>query len=188
MDDTGAIHFASQKGHLEVVRMLLSSGVSVKATNKKGFTALHYAVQGSHPELIKYLVRKGAKLNAKTKAGETPSDLAKSEEVRSLLVECEQALKKEEQATTSKKDDDLVPKQSTTADDDTSSDAKVDLGTRPQDEENGTREKKRKGDVIPEESSLGPKKKARVSLLQHLVAEDDAPDEEDEYNRRRSLS
>lgn len=174
MDDTGAIHFASQKGHLEVVRTLLSSGVSVKSTNRKGFTALHFAVQGSHLELIKYLVRKGANLNAKTKAGETPSDLAKNEEVRSLLVECEQTLKKEDQSTTSKKDEDLVPKQPSAEDNDTSSDVK-DLGATPQDEENDAREK-RKSEVI--ESLPGPKK-ARVSLL-HLVAEDDASDEENE--------
>jgi len=88
MDDMGAIHFASQKGHLEVVRALISSGASVKASNRKGMTALHYAVQGSHLELAKYLAKKGASLSVKTKAGKTPLDLASSEEIRSLLVEC----------------------------------------------------------------------------------------------------
>lgn len=36
IDDMGAIHFAAQKGHLEVVRTLISSGVSVKSSNRKG--------------------------------------------------------------------------------------------------------------------------------------------------------
>ncbi|MFQ6622930.1 hypothetical protein Gotur_002877 [Gossypium turneri] len=35
-------------------------GVSVRATNRKGFTPLHYAVQGSHLEVIKVLLKKGA--------------------------------------------------------------------------------------------------------------------------------
>ncbi|MFQ6665114.1 hypothetical protein Gotur_031977 [Gossypium turneri] len=35
-------------------------GVSVRATNRKGFTPLRYAVQGSHLEVIKVLLKKGA--------------------------------------------------------------------------------------------------------------------------------
>ncbi|MFQ6666490.1 hypothetical protein Gotur_032814 [Gossypium turneri] len=35
-------------------------GVSVRTTNRKGFTPLHYAVQGSHLEVIKVLLKKGA--------------------------------------------------------------------------------------------------------------------------------
>ncbi|TYI55326.1 hypothetical protein E1A91_D11G134200v1 [Gossypium mustelinum] len=60
MDDMGAIHFVAQKRHLEVVRTLLSSRVSVRATNRKGFAPLCYAVQGSHLEVIKVLLKKGA--------------------------------------------------------------------------------------------------------------------------------
>jgi len=40
IDDTKAFHFASQKGHLDVVRVLHSSGASVKAANRKGMTSL----------------------------------------------------------------------------------------------------------------------------------------------------
>ena len=68
MDDTAAIHFASQKGHLEVVRELLASGASVKAKNRKGFTALHFAAQNSHLDLVKYLVRRGVGITTKTNA------------------------------------------------------------------------------------------------------------------------
>ncbi|KAF6139590.1 hypothetical protein GIB67_033594 [Kingdonia uniflora] len=85
MDDMGAIHFAAQKGHLEVVRTLLSLGASIKASNRKGFTPLHFAAQGSHAELVKYLVRKGANLTAKTKAGKTPLHLASNQQIHSLL-------------------------------------------------------------------------------------------------------
>ncbi|KAK3003273.1 hypothetical protein RJ639_018885, partial [Escallonia herrerae] len=75
----GAIHFAAQKGHLEVVRILLSSGASVKASTRKGMTALHCVVQGNLK--VQILVRR-------LKAGKTPLGIASSEEIRSALVEC----------------------------------------------------------------------------------------------------
>ncbi|KAK6934860.1 Ankyrin repeat [Dillenia turbinata] len=85
MDDTGTIHFAAQKGHLEVDRIVLSSGISVKSITCKGMTSLHYAVQGSHLELVEYL--KKEKILLQRLAGKTLLDLASSEEVRSLLVD-----------------------------------------------------------------------------------------------------
>ncbi|VFQ97229.1 unnamed protein product [Cuscuta campestris] len=89
MDDMGAIHFAAQKGHLEAVRVLLTSGVSVNSTNRKGMSALHYASQGSNLELVKYLVKKCASVSVKNKAGKTPLDLARNEDIRSFLRDCE---------------------------------------------------------------------------------------------------
>jgi ankyrin repeat protein len=88
MDDTAALHFASQKGHVEVARELLASGASVKAKNRKGFTALHFAA------LVKYLVKKGVDVTAKTKGGQTALHVAEDDEVRAFLKECEQSLKK----------------------------------------------------------------------------------------------
>ncbi|KAK9850428.1 hypothetical protein WJX84_005313, partial [Apatococcus fuscideae] len=45
MDDTTALHFASQKGHTEIVRQLLHAGLAVNSRNRKGMTALHFAAQ-----------------------------------------------------------------------------------------------------------------------------------------------
>jgi ankyrin repeat protein len=87
MDDTAAIHFASQKGHVEVVRELLASGASVKAKNRKGLTALHLAAQNSHLDLVKYLVKKGTGITVKTKGGQTALHVAESEGVRAFLKE-----------------------------------------------------------------------------------------------------
>ncbi|KAL0687453.1 hypothetical protein Bca4012_087130 [Brassica carinata] len=56
------------KGYLEVVRTLLSVGVSLKAITRKGLTPLPYAAQGSQLDLVKYLVKKGANVRATTKA------------------------------------------------------------------------------------------------------------------------
>ncbi|CAD5195545.1 unnamed protein product, partial [Musa acuminata subsp. malaccensis] len=174
MDDTAAIHFAAQKGHLEIIRILLSSGVSVRAANRKGLTPLHYAVQGSHPELFKYLIRKGASLTAKTKAGQTPMDLASTEEVRALLVECKQSLTKDDKSTTIMEVGDSVSKEDIEA---------KNGGSIPEESANVNEEgtdtkEKRRGEATADEDSSKPKK-AKVSL-DHLLAENDVLDEDEE--------
>ncbi|GLJ26633.1 hypothetical protein SUGI_0517760 [Cryptomeria japonica] len=93
VDDMAAIHFASQKGHLEIVRILLRSGASVNAYTRKGMTALHCAVQGGHLELVKFLIQKGANVSAETKARKKPIDLAKDDQVRSVLTTSGELLK-----------------------------------------------------------------------------------------------
>jgi ankyrin repeat protein len=110
MDDTAAIHFASQKGHLEVVRELVTSGASVKAKNRKGLTALHFAAQNSHLELVKYLVKKGVDITAKTNGGQTALHVAENDDVRAFLKECEQSLKKGTELPSEKKDDSAAEK------------------------------------------------------------------------------
>ncbi|KAJ7526360.1 hypothetical protein O6H91_16G003700 [Diphasiastrum complanatum] len=80
-----AIHFASQKGHIQIVRVLLAAGASVSSRTRKGMTPLHYAVQGSHKDLIKLLVKRGANVSAENKAGKRPLDLAKDQSIIELL-------------------------------------------------------------------------------------------------------
>ncbi|WOL16644.1 hypothetical protein Cni_G25432 [Canna indica] len=172
MDDTAAIHFAAQKGHLEIVRILLSSGVSVNAANRKKMTPLHFAVQGSHVELIKYLIRKGASLTAKTKAGQTPIDLAKTEEIRSI-VESTQPLAKGEKSNTTKGIAESIPK-------DSLEEKSVDsISKELADYHEGGPDinEKRKSEEATNEGSSNPKK-TRVSLG-HLLADNDELDEEE---------
>lgn len=173
MDDTAAIHFAAQKGHLEAVQILLSSGVSVKAANRKGYTPLHYAVQGSHPELIKYLIRKGASLTAKTKSGEIPTDLACSEEIRSLLLEYKPSSVNDEKSTTSKTIAESDAKDSVHE----SNAESISNKAANIDEEISDVKEKRKGEEVLHEGS-SRSKKGRVSL-DHLLAENDVEDEEE---------
>lgn len=42
-DDINALHFASQKGHQEVCRLLINSGLHVNGRSRKGQTPLHFA-------------------------------------------------------------------------------------------------------------------------------------------------
>ncbi|KAK6238285.1 hypothetical protein QUC31_003754 [Theobroma cacao] len=172
MDDMGAIHFAAQKGHIEIVRTLLSLGVSVKAGTRKGFSPLHYAVQGSHLELIKLLLKKGASLSAKTKAGKTPLDLAKSEEIRTFLKECEQSPKKvnlngQEKAEKSDSRPPLPDKMESP-----DNEAPAAEHDRQEDER-----VKRKGDDDNQEALSEPKK-PRVAL-KHLLSADDTQEDEE---------
>ncbi|KAF8378983.1 hypothetical protein HHK36_028409 [Tetracentron sinense] len=176
MDDMGAVHFAAQKGHLEVVRTLLSSGVSVRASNRKGLTPLHYAAQGSHLELVKYLVRKGSSLSAKSKAGKTPLDLAKSEEVRSFLVECEESSKKGEDLTDKEKGEECESKPSL-EEKAVGSDGEA-VGRNGSEEERKDEKEKRKGDEADIKENSSQPKKARIAL-NHLLVTDDTQEEEE---------
>lgn len=173
MDDMGAIHFAAQKGHLDVVRMLVTSGVSVKSINRKGMTALHYAAQGSHIELAKYLIKKGSNVNAKNKAGKTPVDLATSEELRSVLLNKE--------LSNSKEKDPQAEPNSSSQENEANAGGEVEDGEK--DAENEKDESvKRKSDEGRSSSEVMPEaKKSKVSL-NHLLAADDTQEEEEEEN------
>ena len=92
-DDMAAIHFASQKGHTEVVRILLTSGASIHSRTRKGMTPLHYAAHGSHLDVAKVLIKKGAHLYSPNKAGKKALDLAKDEEFRNVLIAIEKESK-----------------------------------------------------------------------------------------------
>ncbi|KAI5438259.1 hypothetical protein KIW84_024127 [Lathyrus oleraceus] len=143
MDDMAAIHFAAQKGHLEVVRALVSAGASFKAATRKGMTPLHFAAQGSHLELVKYLAKKGASLSVKTKAGKTPLDLATNDEVRTFLEGFVKSDKNEESRNGDKAEE---------------SDPKQNEGSNPKaDEESDPKEKEESNRKAAEESD--PKEK-----------------------------
>jgi hypothetical protein len=169
MDDTAAIHFASQKGHVEVVRELLAAGATVKAKNRKGFTALHFAAQNSHLDLVKYLVKKGVDVTAKTKGGQTALHVAEDDDVRVFLKECEQSLKKGAELPSAEKDDSALDGGGSKS-----------SGEGIQDGDDAGQGEKRKVEVEGVAASSSPQvKKARVSLG-HLVSENDMDEEEEE--------
>lgn len=169
MDDMGAIHFAAQKGHLDVVKILLASGVSVKSCNRKGMTALHYAAQGSNTEFVNYLLKKGGNKNNKNKAGKTAVDLASSEEIRKLLLEYEPSSQRVV-SSGNEKDEKAETK--------TASVEEAVEGSDGSNEEEKDESLKRKNGDGDEENREGTKK-TKVALG-HLLAEDDMPEEEEE--------
>lgn len=59
------LHWASRKGHLEVVRELLAAGADTQAKNGVGKTPLHLASDGAHLEVFKELMVAGADIEEK---------------------------------------------------------------------------------------------------------------------------
>ncbi|KAL3500113.1 hypothetical protein ACH5RR_039206 [Cinchona calisaya] len=173
MDDMGAIHFAAQKGHTEVVRILINFGVSIKSYNRKGMTALHYAAQGSHLELVRYLIKKGANLNAKNKAGKAPVDLASSDEIRTFLVECQ--TKSSKGVLNDEKGSEAQPN-SSLQENAENTDIVLDRDEEPENERDESMKRKSNEDTTKE--IFPPTKKPKVAL-NHLLAADDTQEEEE---------
>lgn len=60
------LHYAAQKGHESIVRILLDNGASVGMKATCGWTALHLAVQGGHDGVVSALLERGAEVDART--------------------------------------------------------------------------------------------------------------------------
>jgi uncharacterized protein len=61
---------------LEALKVMMETGLDVRAANNKGETALHGAADRGADSIVQYLVEHGADVNAKSKRGYTPLDAA----------------------------------------------------------------------------------------------------------------
>jgi ankyrin repeat protein len=77
-DGLTPLHFAAQKGSLEMTRILLAARASVSAKTRLGdYTPLHLAAGGGHTAVVGVLIDAGADVNALTSyTGVTPLHLA----------------------------------------------------------------------------------------------------------------
>ena len=93
-DEWTALHFASWKGHLEIVKYLTETcHVDTEAKNNLGSTALHYASRNGHLEIVKYLIEtcqvdKEAKINEGWTALHCSTYEGHLEIVKYLIEEC----------------------------------------------------------------------------------------------------
>ena len=64
-DKTGkqAIHIACEQGDLEMLKILLTAGVSIDTENFTGLTPIHYAGNANQLEMVSYLVKHGANVD-----------------------------------------------------------------------------------------------------------------------------
>ncbi|RDL38699.1 uncharacterized protein BP5553_03039 [Venustampulla echinocandica] len=59
------LHYAAQKGHESIVRILVDSGANAGLKARCGWNALHLAVQGGHDAVVAMLLERGAEVNGR---------------------------------------------------------------------------------------------------------------------------
>jgi ankyrin repeat protein len=86
-----ALHCASQRSHLEMVRILVANGTAerLEKVDKDGFTALHHAVWRRNLEIARLLVDKNPGLIAKqtNKYGKTALNLSRDADMAKMLLD-----------------------------------------------------------------------------------------------------
>uniref|UniRef100_F7A6C5 Protein phosphatase 1 regulatory subunit 12B n=1 Tax=Ciona intestinalis TaxID=7719 RepID=F7A6C5_CIOIN len=71
-----ALHVAAAKGYIDVIRLLLQSGMDVNLRDNDGWTPLHAASHWSQQEAAKLLSDRGANFLSRSNLGQTPCDVA----------------------------------------------------------------------------------------------------------------
>lgn len=69
-----ALIWASNKGHLEIVKYLAENGADIDSKNNYGKTALEYASDNEHLEIVKYLKMKDINYKSETDLIEVSSN------------------------------------------------------------------------------------------------------------------
>ena len=69
-----------------VARLLLAGGADTEATADHGFTPLQSAAANGSAELVELLLAHGARPDARNENGQTAIDLAKTDDVRALML------------------------------------------------------------------------------------------------------
>jgi ankyrin repeat protein len=72
-----ALHFASIRGHVGVVEVLLAKGANKNAVDGDLWTPLHLASSEGHVGVVERLLKRGADKNKETRDAERPIDLAR---------------------------------------------------------------------------------------------------------------
>lgn len=113
-----ALQAASQNGHLDVVKLLISMNANLEIEDKDGDRALHHAAFGDEAEIVEELGRASVDLNARNKRRQTPLHVAVNKGhvlvVKSMLaLKCHPSLQDSDGDTPmhdaiSKKRDDIV--------------------------------------------------------------------------------
>jgi serine/threonine-protein phosphatase 6 regulatory ankyrin repeat subunit B len=79
------LHMAAINDCFKSTKMLIDAGANVNASNEGGCTPLHYTALYNSIKSSKLLIKSGAKLDIKDENGKLPYDLARSEEMKTIL-------------------------------------------------------------------------------------------------------
>ncbi|PRP88563.1 acyl-CoA-binding domain-containing protein 6-like [Planoprotostelium fungivorum] len=77
-DESGvaALHYASDRGHTELLNLLIESGGNINIQDDEGQTPLHYAAVTDNAEIYKMLINRGADVSITDNEGQNPSQIA----------------------------------------------------------------------------------------------------------------
>ena len=67
-----SVHYAVEKGNIEVIKQHLAAGTDVNARDNISMTPLHWAVGNDLHEIVSLLLNNGADVDAKNEDGMTP--------------------------------------------------------------------------------------------------------------------
>jgi len=81
-----ALQYASRYGHYECAQVLLEAKALPDLAQEDGYTALMSASQWGHIEIVKLLLASGAETDCQEQDGQTAAMLAKTEEIREIIV------------------------------------------------------------------------------------------------------
>jgi len=84
-DGLGLIHWAADRGNVDILKFLLNSGADVDLLDPDGQTALHYASSCGHLDCVTLLIKFGADRTIKDKEMQTCVDVAENSTIAELL-------------------------------------------------------------------------------------------------------
>lgn len=76
LDDKTLLHYASEWGHLNCLKILIDSNVDIDYQDDFGWTALEYASRDGHKEAISFLLDHGADPEVTDILGQSPLNWA----------------------------------------------------------------------------------------------------------------
>lgn len=79
------LHWASYKGHIRIVWMLLKEGLSPLDIDVFGNTAVHQAAASGNLAVLECYLSRGVDIEVKNSRGHTAYDLATTEEIKALI-------------------------------------------------------------------------------------------------------
>lgn len=87
-DGLALVHWASDRGHVNMVKWLVNHNADVNITDLEGQTALHYASSCGHLGVVKVLLEKGALPSIRDKEGLLPKDVSLNESISQAFSNC----------------------------------------------------------------------------------------------------
>lgn len=79
------LHWACDRGHVAVARMLVNAGADISARDANGSTSLHYAASCDHDELVRFLLDAGARTDILDDQGQAAIECTRNGQIRQLI-------------------------------------------------------------------------------------------------------